>query len=199
MPLLALPDELHLEIVSYLDPYSTLRLSKASTKFFHLLRTPERMTEILLFLETNKPQLFEGRTYMFPCYGCLKVCSASVAFNYSRCSYQCKCCDPDHNDWLYFFGLGRLRCEERRCSTCSAQRAAAFLAAVRQRTREREGNQSGSPSYSPGSEDETMSDNKSESEDETMSDNESESEDEAESTEETESAVATESEDEAEN
>lgn len=189
MSLLALPDELHLEIVFYLDPYSTLRLSKASAKFFHVLRTPERMKKTLLFLEKNKARLFHEKRFMFPCYGCLKVCSV-LAFPDGLCPYLCGC--PYASGCYLFFGHEQPRYEERRCVTCDAVEGGSFAEQCR-RNSERELPQWGTPSYSSESEDETGCEIGS------GSDNASESEDELGCTEETESAIATECEDEAEN
>ena len=71
---LSLPAELHLQIASHLDPYSTLRLSKASAAFFDLLRPQKSLTKILSLLEKDKPELFMIKDRdLLPCYGCLEA------------------------------------------------------------------------------------------------------------------------------
>jgi hypothetical protein len=71
MSLLTLPAELELQIIFHLDPYSTLRLSKTNSKFFHLLRTRQGLTETLSLLEKHKRELFDtDNKDPFPSYGC---------------------------------------------------------------------------------------------------------------------------------
>jgi hypothetical protein len=133
MPLLAIPPELHLHTAFYLDPFSTLKLSKVNAMFFYHLRTPERMRKILSTLELQKPELFKGDPDVFPCYGCLTAyrplefdIDASATFSAvasvvssgdsiksdssdDRCSPDCYC------GWDPAFCLGGGKREERYC------------------------------------------------------------------------------------
>ncbi|KAF7513425.1 hypothetical protein GJ744_009846 [Endocarpon pusillum] len=130
MPLLALPDELHLEIASYLDPYSTLRLSKASAKFFHLLRKPDALAEILFFLEVNEDHFFDNRHKdLFPCYKCLKALGRKEFFLGEKELLYGKR-GRNYNNfgdvWQPAFCLGGNECEGRVCKKCDKEHGGAF-------------------------------------------------------------------------
>jgi hypothetical protein len=140
MPLLALPSELHLHIASYLDPFSTLKLSQANAMFFYLVRTPESMRKILSTLELQKPELFKGDPDVVPCYGCLTACrpldfdiDASEAFSavasvvssgdsIKSDSYDDHCSPDCYCGWDLAFCLGGGKQEERRCKTCEEKK-----------------------------------------------------------------------------
>lgn len=139
MPLLSLSTELHLQIISYLDPDSTLRLSKVNSVFFRLLRTPESLREILSWLELHKSDLFDNADkQFFPCYGCLEACPGSeftlsnIDRLYGNLDDLLEYTDPENSLNFPAFGLGGRHHGERRCKTCD-EIAGGFFARLAQR------------------------------------------------------------------
>lgn len=109
MSLTELPSEIQLEILSYLDVRSVLKLA-STNRYFNKLPTKSMLGESLLeFGKENHNVLLSHQKH--PCYGCMRMCA-----------------DGEFSDiaWIYFinasdqYNSGSQR-HERRCSKCESE------------------------------------------------------------------------------
>ena len=73
MPLLALPSEIHLQILVSLD-YAAFSRLRATNMYFHLLPSKDQITAAIASYECEEslPDYYSARDF-YPCYTCLRM------------------------------------------------------------------------------------------------------------------------------
>lgn len=140
MPLLSLPAEIHLKILSYLDLPSLVKIA-ATNRYFNTLPTSKLLREAMLAYEEITHHAIDGDVswdcilwadfvvvVKHPCYGCLRMLSTDAFFKI-RGNHGWEDLNVDGITLDY-----DLR-KERRCLTCDADTGGKFKEAMKSRLR----------------------------------------------------------------
>jgi hypothetical protein len=113
--LTSLPNEIHLEIISYFqDDIHTLKAIHNVNRHFFSLMPRGVVKAALLYYENSRKHFLANCSY-FPCYGCFQVLTAS------------KYWDEMLNSKKNSFDLGGTQAHRRRCRICDAKQRKKFL------------------------------------------------------------------------